>query len=245
MSIFDSDHNRTPEAPKYVRYRDPQRVGRSDAADGISGFRAAVPLDDGAFVHLRNLGPADREVVVRLYQGLSSHSRYCRFHCGSSRLSETQLRLLTSIDGRLHVAIGAWSGCALIGIAHFVRTADDGTEAEVAFTVADVYQGRGLGRHMRYALARVAASQGVERFTAMVLSDNHAALRLLFPAVGETARFNVQLTGTLSVSAVIARGPAAHSRNHRASELSPRAGTAPGPDPRLYAAPGRVVAALE
>jgi RimJ/RimL family protein N-acetyltransferase len=56
--------------------------------------------------------------------------------------------------------------------ARFVRDVDDPTIAEIAFTVADAYQGRGIGSFLIEALAVAARVDGVERFSARMLSDN-------------------------------------------------------------------------
>ena len=56
--------------------------------------------------------------------------------------------------------------------ARFVRDENDPTVAEVAFTVGDAYQGRGIGSFLICALSVAAQVGGVERFTARMLSDN-------------------------------------------------------------------------
>ena len=51
-----------------------------------------------------------------------------------------------------------------------------GAEAEVAFVVADPWQGRGLAPLLLDRLADRARSRGIERFVAETLSDNRAML---------------------------------------------------------------------
>ena len=64
------------------------------------------------------------------------------------------------------------AGGPVVADARFVRAEHDPTTAEVAFTVGDAYQGRGLGTFLLEALAVAAAYDGVQRFTARVLMDN-------------------------------------------------------------------------
>jgi len=54
----------------------------------------------------------------------------------------------------------------------FVRDANDPSVAEIAFIVADEYQGRGIGSVLMDALTIAAHVGGVRRFTARLLSDN-------------------------------------------------------------------------
>lgn len=53
-----------------------------------------------------------------------------------------------------------------------MRDETDPTVAEIAFTVADAYQGRGIGSFLIGALSVAARVDGVERFAARMLSDN-------------------------------------------------------------------------
>lgn len=66
-----------------------------------------------------------------------------------------------------------------IGIARFVRDADEPEAAEVAFAVVDDWQGRGVGRALVSELVALARDEGIERFRASVASGNEPALALL------------------------------------------------------------------
>jgi len=63
--------------------------------------------------------------------------------------------------------------------ARFVRDEDDPSIAEIAFTVADAYQGRGIGAFLMGALAVAARYGGVERFSARVLPENSSMREIL------------------------------------------------------------------
>ena len=60
----------------------------------------------------------------------------------------------------------------VVADARFVRDATDPSVAEIAFIVADDYQGRGIGSILMDALTVAAHIGGVRRFTARLLSDN-------------------------------------------------------------------------
>ena len=52
----------------------------------------------------------------------------------------------------------------------------DLTTAEIVFTVADAYQGRGIGTRLLERLAALAAAHGIERFVGEVLAGNTAMI---------------------------------------------------------------------
>ena len=58
--------------------------------------------------------------------------------------------------------------------ARFVRDDDEPGVAEIAFTVADAYQGRGIGSFLIAALSVAARVAGVEKFSGRMLADNVA-----------------------------------------------------------------------
>lgn len=138
-------------------------------------------LPDGTRLRLRFIAPSDKALLVRGLQQLSARSRRQRFLAPRSHLTEAELRYLTEVDGRDHVAIVAVledDPSQLAGVARFVRDPRRPDEAEVAITVGDPLQGMGLGRTLGLALADVAKSLGVRRFTASLLGDNDAAHRV-------------------------------------------------------------------
>ncbi len=61
----------------------------------------------------------------------------------------------------------------------FVRDVEDPAVAEIAFIVADDYQGRGIGGFLMDALTIAARVGGVQRFTARLLADNLAMRSIL------------------------------------------------------------------
>jgi GNAT superfamily N-acetyltransferase len=146
---------------------------------------------------LRLLQPDDAEALAAGFERLSEASRYQRFFSATTRLSPTVLAYLTDLDGvdRAAVAaldpsrpsdVGTGEGLG-IGIARYFRRADDGRVAEVAITVIDEYQGRGIGSLLFRALAAHAYQQGIREFRADVLTENRAVQQLLH-AVGGTLR---------------------------------------------------------
>src|SRR5215210_3161403 len=114
---------------------------------------------------------------------LSDESVHRRFLTPKRNFSRTELRYLTEVDGRDHVALVAEYPAEpvrrLIAVARFVRLADDPHAAEVAITVDDSWQQRGLGSMLSEQLAAEARRLDIRRFTATMAADNLPAHRLM------------------------------------------------------------------
>lgn len=110
--------------------------------------RRTVTLRDGARVMLRPLADHDRHRLAASFARLSEESRYRRFFTTKSGLSEAELDYLVDVDHRDHEAIVAIDPETdeLLGVARYVRLTECGEVADVAVTVANDWQGRGLGR---------------------------------------------------------------------------------------------------
>src|ERR1700755_3517601 len=106
-------------------------------------------LPDGAPVVIRPIRPDEKGVLAEGPRPLSPQSAQRRFLTPKRTFSRAELRYLTEVDGRDHVALVAEYPCypvrRLIAVARFVRLEDTPDAAEIAVTVADDWQGRGLG----------------------------------------------------------------------------------------------------
>jgi RimJ/RimL family protein N-acetyltransferase len=141
-----------------------------------------IQASDGAQLYVRHVRPDDKELIRKGWLLLSEESQRKRFLAPKPHLTARDLRYLTEIDGHDHVALIALrlhEPNRLIAVARYVRLADDPETAEVAITVADPMQGKGIGRMMSTLLADEAAGRGVRRFSASILTDNPPALRLM------------------------------------------------------------------
>ena len=130
---------------------------------------------------LRPIRPDDKGRLSEAFARLSPESARLRFLAPKARLSGSELRYLTEIDGADHVAlvaVRAHDPNFIVGVARFVRWRERPDAAEAAIVVGDPWQGQGVGRWMGLALADIARAHGVRRFTASLLSDNRAAHRV-------------------------------------------------------------------
>ena len=145
--------------------------------------RVIERLPDGAPVLIRPIRADDKRMLTDGLRRLSDESVHRRFLTPKRSFSRAELRYLTEVDGRDHVALVAEHPSApvrrLIAVARFVRLADDPHAAEVAVTVADDWQGRGLGSMLSEQLAAEARRLGIRRFTATMAASNVPAHRLM------------------------------------------------------------------
>jgi catechol 2,3-dioxygenase-like lactoylglutathione lyase family enzyme/RimJ/RimL family protein N-acetyltransferase len=180
-------------------------------------------LRDGTPVIVRAIRPEDKPLLVDAFDRLSEESRLHRFMAPITELSRKQLRYLTEVDYLDHFA---WLGLLAqppnppIGVARYVRLADEPTVAEAAVTVVDEYQGRGLGTLMLGLLAVAASAAGIECFRAYVLVENRPMKDILEQLGAEShfdspgvERLDVPLAPDMlpdSPAAKVLKGVAAH-----------------------------------
>lgn len=126
---------------------------------------------------IRPLRNGDTAPVAALFARLGDRSRARRFCGAKPRLSEAELRALARVDQDHHVLVGYLDGDAEpAGIARLAR---EGSSAEVAFAVADEYQGRGVGSILARELAADARAAGIQELVANVCGDNPRVVALL------------------------------------------------------------------
>lgn len=193
-------------------------------------WESDVVLADGGTVHIRPAQPGDETSLAGLYERLSDESLYLRFFSPVPRLTAAQLERLSTIDYMSRMTFVAELGDDIVAVARYDGRVGS-EEAEVAFTVQDDQQGRGLGTILLEHLAAVARENGVHRFVASTLPNNSRMLRVF-----REAGFHVDRAfedGVVNVAFSIAPTPEAierqSAREHRSEAesvrrlLSPRA----------------------
>ena len=141
----------------------------------------SVVVRDGSVVLIRQVQSGDAPLLAEGFARLSAESRRLRFLMSKSNLTPAELRYFTEIDHHDHEALGALNpvdGRGL-GVARYIRHAEDPAGAEVAVTVIDEWQRRGLGTELLNRLADRARQEGICHFTALVSSDNAGVQGLL------------------------------------------------------------------
>ncbi len=146
-------------------------------------------LGDGTRVLVRPLLYGDRFELATAFLQLSDRSRRLRFFAPPLELDVDDLDYLTNLDYEDHFALGVFAldevGQPGVAVGRFIRDPQQRDEAEVAITVVDRFQRRGLGTLLSRRLAHFAIERGVRTFVSYVLWENDDMLDLLR---GEGAR---------------------------------------------------------
>ena len=176
---------------------------RSPSTAELIELGAPVELRDGSRVRVRQFSSSDRELLLRGFEHLSPESRYRRFLSAMPGLNRRLLSYLTRIDHRNHeamIAVAEQTG-EPVGIARYVRDRERPYVAEVAVTVIDDWQGRGLGTLLLEVISARAREEGITTFTALMLATNREMFDL-FNHLGDV-RIVDRETGTVAVEVAI------------------------------------------
>ncbi len=147
------------------------------AVRGASMPTRAVRVKHGRVILVRPLANGDVETVMAVFERLGERSRRTRFNGPKPRLSPAELEHLAAVDATRHVLVAYLEGDDRpAAIARLVR---DGSSAEIAFEVADEHQRLGIGSALTAELLADARAAGITEITALVASDNAAAVSLL------------------------------------------------------------------
>ena len=144
-------------------------------------YRAVEPLRDGRRIEIRALRPDDETQMLAAVSRTSPQSLYRRFFGPKKGFSDSEKTFFLNVDFVDHVAlvatIGQNGGTEIVGGARYVAT--EPAIAEVAFTVIDEFQGKGVGSALMRHLIRLARRASLKQLVADVLPDNTAMINIL------------------------------------------------------------------
>jgi GNAT superfamily N-acetyltransferase len=143
-------------------------------------YSAIETLRDGRRIEIRALKADDRADLIAAVSRTGSESLRRRFFGIKRNFTDEETAFFLNVDFVNHVALVAVyqedGRSAIVGGGRYIVLRPG--EAEVAFTVIDQYQGRGVGGALMRHLAAIARAAGVERLIAEVLAENLSMLRL-------------------------------------------------------------------
>jgi RimJ/RimL family protein N-acetyltransferase len=140
-----------------------------------------LKLRDGRVVDVRPLERRDRPLLEAAIGRLSDESRYLRFGTPKPRVPERELDRLMDVDHHDHEALLAIDPLSGRGVAvvRYVQLPDEPGVVELAATVADDWQGTGLGSALVAGLMRRASDEGHAAVRASVLAANYRSIAML------------------------------------------------------------------
>jgi RimJ/RimL family protein N-acetyltransferase len=164
------------------------------------GYEEDLLLKDGTPLHLRPIRPDDGPELLKLYDKLSNTSLYHRFFVVPPK-DASKADYLAHVDYDNQFALVAAKEGEVVAVARYHRDLSRHDHAEVAFTVADALQGKGIGSLLLARLAAIARKHGVAIFDAEVMADNTGMIRVFEKSGfsvsrrtdGEILRFEIAL----------------------------------------------------
>ncbi len=186
----------------------------SDQIRYPSEYENDVLLKDGSTVHLRPVRTTDGDALLGLFQRLSPRSMYLRFHHQPPHLPEKDIRRFTHVDYEnqfgLIATLGEPPDERIIALGLYARMDGAPDRAEVAFTVEDSHQGRGIATQLLDRMAAIAREHGIDAFEADLLGENQSMMEV-FKDSGYPMESRIKY-GTLHVAFPIEETEAAEEK---------------------------------
>ncbi len=179
-------------------------------------------LRDGSIGHVRPVRPADASLIQTFHERQSKESTYLRFFAPLPRLSDKDAYRFANVDYRERVALVMEADDRMVGIARYDRVGESPPRAEVAFNIADDFQGRGVGSVLLEHLVAIGQEDDVQEFVADVLPQNRKMLAVFSDAGFEVSRHFDDGVVALSfrIAATARSREVLEAREHRSESLS-------------------------
>jgi acyl-CoA hydrolase/RimJ/RimL family protein N-acetyltransferase len=140
-----------------------------------------VNLKNGTRVSIRPSRASDVRSLQGIFYRLPPEDVYTRFFTGLKSLSVSKAEYLCNVDYEKEMAFvvthGERESEKLVGSA-FYAVDQSKNMADVAYMILNEWQGMGLGTLLQERMAEYARSKGIRGFTADILSENKAMLKL-------------------------------------------------------------------
>jgi RimJ/RimL family protein N-acetyltransferase len=131
-------------------------------------------------VTVRPIRATDKDALLDLFTRMSDRSRTRRFLSPKPRLSARELAYFTEVDHRTHEALVALTADGtFVGVGRYACGTGQTEVADVAFAVADAWQGRGIGTALAVLIVERARLNGIGRLQATTLPENGPSRKLL------------------------------------------------------------------
>lgn len=166
------------------------------------GYSEKYRTPDGREVTFRLVRPKDKLAFVIGLEECSPQTIYSRFMGAKPRFTRLELEYLTECDHQNHLAVVAFHGDLLVGVARAVRYKNRPEAADFGLIVADCFQRQGVGRKMLSRLIEGVAERNIQYLCAEMFATNTRVFALIddlpfvtdWIRVGSTVSFEIDLT---------------------------------------------------
>ncbi len=139
------------------------------------------PIRDNTYICFKTLGKDDREKFIDGFKRLSQKTVYLRFFGFMKELTDKQVDDFLNTDKKDHIAWAAFDivgdDAIGIGVGRFKRSEFNPKEAEMALTVLDDYQDKGVGSVLLAIMYYLAGKLEIDVLTGNILSENAKLIR--------------------------------------------------------------------
>lgn len=129
----------------------------------------------GEEIHFRPIRPSDERLLREFFYSHSADTVYQRYHAPVKSLAPQQIQQLCTLDYDRQMAIAGFvpegESERMVAVGRYALEPGE-TLAEVAFTVHDDLQGRGIGPYLLRRLIDAARARAIRGFVAYVLPNN-------------------------------------------------------------------------
>jgi acyl-CoA hydrolase/GNAT superfamily N-acetyltransferase len=138
-------------------------------------YESTAKVKDGSQVFIRPIRPDDEPLMKEMFYSFSERTRYLRFHGAMKALPHNRLQVFCNVDYEEEMALIGLTGEPgdedVVAVGRYLHDAAE-SSAEVAFTVRDDWQNKGLGTALFDRLVEIGREKGIKVFHAEVLPEN-------------------------------------------------------------------------
>ena len=173
------------EGAKKLSYVYKDQILPDEAAVYPEGFETTMTTKGGSELIVRPIRPTDEEMLSDMFYDLSDQTIINRFFSMLKSMPHRKLQQFCCVDYDSEISLvaltkeGVKQKVVGLGSYHLNPATH---RAEIAFMMADAWQGKGIGTYMMQELVKIAKSKKIKGFTAEVFRDNVAMIALMHKA---------------------------------------------------------------